>query len=232
MPENIVVVGAGGFGRETLDVIEAINAAAPEAVWNIVGVVDDGPADVQRERLRDRGVALLGGLEQFRELAPTSRFVVGIGSPQVRARIVSQVEAWGGRAATLVHPAAVVGSQGQIGRGTVVCGGAQVSTNVTLGEHVHVNPGAIIGHDATLRQYVSVNPGAIVSGEVMIGPETLIGAGAVVLQNLSVGEGVVVGASACVTKSVAASQTVAGVPARSMAQKGAMNEDPRHFPVL
>ncbi len=27
MAERIVVIGAGGFGRETLDVIEAINAA-------------------------------------------------------------------------------------------------------------------------------------------------------------------------------------------------------------
>ncbi|WP_309064553.1 NeuD/PglB/VioB family sugar acetyltransferase [Microbacterium sp.] len=220
MPEDVVVVGAGGFGRETLDVIEAINDAGPEPVWNIVGVVDDGPAEIQLERLRDRGVAMLGGLDAYRSMALTTRFVVGIGSPRARARIAASLEEWGGRAATLVHPAAVVGARAVVGAGVVICGGVQVSTNVVLGEHVHLNPGAIIGHDAVLESCVSVNPGAIVSGEVRVGRESLIGAGAVVLQNLAVGEEAIVGASACVTKNVASRGTVAGVPARLLGRDG------------
>lgn len=214
MPEDIIVIGAGGFGRETLDVIEAINAAAPEPVWNVLGVVDDGPAEIQVERLRARGVALLGSLETLRDQGEGCWFVIGIGSPTVKARIAERVSTWGVRPATLVHPAAAVGTQTEIARGAVVCGGAQLSTNLRLGEHVHVNPGAMIGHDSVLDDFVSVNPGAIVSGEVRVRRETLIGAGATVLQGLEVGERSRVGAAACVTKNVDAGATVVGVPAR------------------
>lgn len=214
MAEGIIVIGAGGFGRETLDVIEAINIAAQDSVWDVIGVVDDGPAEIQVERLRDREIRLLGGIDANRELFACTHYVVGIGAPSVRVRTAEKVEAWGARPATLVHPSAVVGTRVAIAGGSVVCGGVQISTNVRLGRHVHINPGAIIGHDSTLDDYVSVNPGAIISGEVSVGREVLVGAGACILQGLSIGAGATIGAAACVTRSVPEIVTAKGIPAR------------------
>lgn len=218
MSEDLVVVGAGGFGRETLDVVEAINAASEERVWRVRGVIDDAPAPALRERLRARSTPWLGGLEVLRGLVHECHYVVGIGSPGVRARIVGRIDDWGGRPASLVHPAAVVGSRTSIGQGAVVCAGVQLSTNVQLGRHVHLNPGSIVGHDSELADFVSVNPGAIISGEVGLGVRTLIGAGATVLQGLTIGNEAVVGAGACVTKDVRAATTVVGIPAREVAR--------------
>lgn len=216
MPEEIVVVGAGGFGRETLDVIEAINAGNGTHAWTVVGVADDEPSDTNLERLAARGYAYLGPLDAVREGDDARRYVIGVGTPEARARIADAFADAGWEAPALIHPTARIGSAVTVGDGTIVCAGVQVSTNTQLARHVHLNPGAIIGHDGMLEDYVSVNPRAVVSGDVRVGARSLIGAAAVVLQGLTVGEGATVGAAACVTRSVAPGRTVVGIPARPL----------------
>lgn len=210
LPERAVVVGASGFGRECLDVLEAMVAAG--SAVEVAGVVDDGPSAVNLERLAARGIEYLGTVEDWIAAGEGGSYVLAVGSPDVRRHLAGRLEAAGARPLTAIHPSATWGAQVEIGEGVVVCAGVAVSTNVRLGRHVHLNPNATIGHDARLGDFVSVNPGAVVSGEVAIGEGTLVGASATVLQNLSVGGRAVIGAGAVVTRSVPAEVTVKGVP--------------------
>lgn len=209
--QKLIVIGAGGFGRETLDVIEAINDVAP--TFELLGVIDAHPNAVNLERLRQRRIQYLGADEGL-VVDLEALFVVAIGSPHVRRMVAGRILSTGATPATLLHPRAGIGSASRIGRGSVICSGAQVSTNVSIGEHVHLNPNSTIGHDTVIGDCVSINPGAIVSGDVEIGRDTLIGAGAVVLQGLRIGSSSTVGAAACVTRDVGSSITVKGIPAR------------------
>lgn len=212
-----VLIGAGGFGREVLDVVEAHNAVAGFAASSqiqIVGVVDDAPTQVNLDRLADRGYVHLGSVGDLLDREDPGRFLLGIGSPSIRLRVAERLENAGWLPVTVVHPRAVVGSVAEIGAGSIVCGGVQLSTNTRLGRHVHLNPNATVGHDAALGDYVSVNPAAVISGEVTVEPEALIGAGSTVLQGLRVGRRATVGAMACVTRNVPPGVTVKGVPAR------------------
>lgn len=214
MAEDLVVIGAGGFGRETVDVVKAINTASSEPVWRLLGIVDDAPSSENLVRLSRRFIPYLGTTEQFVIDSMRPRYLIGIGSPGVRRALAARFDGAGFDAATVVHPAATVGSDVSIGAGTIICAGARVTTHIELGRHVHLNPNVTIGHDTTLGDFVSMNPASSVSGDCVVEDEALIGAGAVVLNQLIVGGGAVVGSAACVVRDVPPGAVVKGVPAR------------------
>lgn len=207
---DLVILGAGGFARETLDVVEAINAVSP--TYTVQGFADDAHRALALERLHERGHRHLGGIDDVLAAFPDAGVVIAVGAPVHRAALAARVD--DDRAVTLVHPGASIGSRTAIAAGSVVCAGALVSTNVRIGRHGHLNPGAIVGHDSILADVVSVNPGAVVSGDVRIDAQVLVGANAVVLQGLHIGEGTTIGAAACVTKDAPPRVTLVGVPAR------------------
>lgn len=212
MSDRIVVVGASGFGRETLDTLDAMQAHGSRI--EVLGVVDDAPSQLNLDRLHARGTRYLGTIDAWLNTAPNASFVLAIGSPAIRRRLVEKLEAYGLHPLTAVHPTAIIGAESRFEEGVVVSAGAVISTNVRLGRHVHVNPGVIIGHDAILGDFSSLNPGSVVSGEVRILPSALVGAHATILQGLTVSSGATIGAGAVVTKNVPANSVVKGIPAK------------------
>ena len=224
MHKAVVVIGAGGFGREVVDVIEAVNSAAEgageQAPWDLLGIVDDTPTEVNLERLAQRSLTWLGTTEDFlRDGDPSAMYAVGIGNPAVRRRVAERFDAAGHVAATLVHPSVTMGAVVTLGEGSVLCAGARLTTNITLGRHVHVNLNTTIGHDVTIGDCVSMNPLASISGDVVIEDDVLVGVGGIVLNGLTVGRGATVGGAACAVKDVEAGSTVVGVPARPLAAR-------------
>lgn len=223
MSTPIVVVGAGGFGREVLDVIEALNVASASqgdgsVPWNIVGVVDDSISTENLDRLGQRSIPYLGSTSEYLSSAanPGVEYAVGIGAPRVRRRVAEVFDGAGHSPATLVHPTATLGSKVVIGAGSVLCAGVRVTTNVVLGRHVHVNLNATIGHDTSIGDFVSLNPLASISGDCEIGDGVLVGVGGILLNGLRVGQDSTIGGAACAVRHVEAGTTVVGVPARPL----------------
>lgn len=212
---RIYLIGAGGFAREVLDVIEALARSGEDI--SVAAIHADGSSDATELKVRNYEVA--GPLAALPKPGAADRFVIGFGDSVGRERVDLMMTSNGWQAVTLVHPAATLGSLVTLGDGSVVCAGARLTTNITLGRSVHVNLNATIGHDVTVDDYVTINPLVSVSGRVTIGARTLIGTGANINERLSIGADAVVGSGAVVVRDVAAHTTVAGVPAKPLSRR-------------
>ena len=209
-PPSIVIVGAGGHGRELYWALSAAIGAG-QCAGHLAGFVDDRPPEAG---LLDRiGSVWLGPMDVLAEL--DADLVLGIGAPRSRAAVAAKLAGIGGRVA-VVHPSVLIGPDVEWGEGFVACANVSVTTNVRFGIHVHLNRHVTVGHDCVVGDFVSLHPAAVLSGNVSVGARTMIGAGAVVLPGVSIGSDVQVGAGAVVTKDVLDGTTVVGVPAKRM----------------
>ncbi|MEY8688681.1 MAG: acetyltransferase [Leptothrix sp. (in: b-proteobacteria)] len=208
----IVIFGAGGFGREVLQLIHDINRSSPSGpIWQPLGFVVD-PEYVD-DRLNN-GLPIVGS-PCWLETRPDVHVVLAVGAPAVRLRTVNdwkQVAA--SRYATLVHPRAWVGDHVAIGAGSIICAGALITTNISIGQHVHVNIGCTIGHDAVLDDFVTLNPSVNVSGNVHLGTGVDVGTRSVLIPHADVGEWSILGAGSVATKPLPSNVTAVGSPAK------------------
>ena len=111
----LVIVGAGGHGRELLDIIEAL-AAVGDTTYEFAGFVDDG--DIDAEVVGRRDAELLGDTDVLAGIE--AHYVLGVGKSAIRATLDAKLTSFGRRAATLVHPLASVASDNIIAPGVVL----------------------------------------------------------------------------------------------------------------
>ncbi len=131
-PEPLILVGSGGFGRETAEAVRAINAAHDAPPWELLGFLDDDPA---RWGTEVSGTPVLGAIETLAD-RPDARVVVCTGHPgnfSSKRAIVERTGLAPERCATLVHPAAVIPPSCALGAGTVVLAGVVATVDVQVG---------------------------------------------------------------------------------------------------
>ena len=216
--ERIIIVGAGGFGRE---VLQWARHAWPSHTQKIVGFLSDDPHALDGHRPT---LPILGSPDAF-EPQPSDGLVLAIGIRGVRREVAERLAARGARFLTMIHPTAIVADTAVIGPGSVICPYAVVSDNVRLGRCVLVNYHASLGHDAAAGDYAVLSPYATLGGYAAIGADVFLAIHVTVGPNVTLGEGTIVSANSSALASTPAGSFVFGVPGRVaphvMAEKSA-----------
>ena len=213
-----MLVGSGGFGRETAEVVRAINAAHVARTgrerWALLGFLDD---DRARWGTEVSGTPVLGAIDTIAERPDARRRRLHRAIPATSPPSGRSSGASGSppeRYATLVHPAAVVPDSCELGAGTVVLAGVVMTADVRVGAHVGLMPQVVLTHDDRLEDYVTAGAGVRLAGGVHVGEGAYLGSGCLVRENRAIGPWALVGMGAVVTSDVPGGEVWAGVPAR------------------
>jgi len=203
--DRILVVGAGGFGRE---VVHWARDAWPAASSRIAGfLAADGGGDGPLPVIADP--------DDF-EPSPGDGLLLAIGIPMVRRRVAESLVSRGGRFLTLVHPTAIVAPSASIGPGSILCPYAIASDSTSLGRFTLLNYHASLGHDASTGDFSVLSPYATLGGGAHVGADVFMGLHASVAPGKSVGASSKVSANSACLADVPAGSIVFGVPGRAM----------------
>jgi sugar O-acyltransferase (sialic acid O-acetyltransferase NeuD family) len=219
--QRVVIIGAGGFGREVLDIFEADNKRLKR--WEILGFIDENPR-LHGEILR--GYEILGGLEFFSQTENSDvKTVVAVGEPAKRKKIVEKARNHSVEFCNIIHPSLVKSSFVEFGKDVIVTAGCIFTNNIKIGNHVIINLDVTIGHDTVIEDFVTLSPGVHISGLNHISKGVYIGTGAVTIQKTQIGEWSTIGAGAVVVKDIPKRVIAVGVPAKPIKEMRAQNED-------
>ena len=227
-PQRILIVGAGGFGRE---VLHWARDAWPEWHDRIAGFLGrsvsptptmragqlehsaDRSAQTRSPSVGDTGLHILADPADYVP-EPGDALLLAIGIPDVRRRVAEALAARGAEFLTLVHPTAVGAATATLGPGTIVCPQAVVSDSAATGRCVLVNYHASLAHDAVAGDYAVLSPYAALAGAARVGADAFLGLHASVGPGVVVGEQSKVAANSCALNDVPPESLVHGVPGR------------------
>ena len=203
MTKDIMIVGAGGFGREAAWTLERINAAGGDPAWNVIGFDDDAPHLAEGTL---EGYPLLGAVEKASRDNPGAAVFIAVGDNAVREDVSRRLR--GHDFPAIVDPSADVAPTVELGRGSFVGPQAVVSAGAEIGGFAIVNARAGVGHDSKIGDFAQICPGATLSGNTSVGAYALVASNACTVPGVSIGERAKIAAGMPVYRDVSADATL------------------------
>ena len=210
MAKKIVLIGAGGFGREVASIIEVLNKVKP--TYELLGFLDDGSQYHEGMMIND--YPWLGNRNWIIDHKDDVVCTCCIGNPKIKKIIQEELTEKGVTFETIVAYGGFIGPHTRIGAGCVFYGGVMLSVNCSIGDGVVLNQMVNIGHDVVIGDYTTIMPMSGISGGCKIGQEVRIGGHVFVIPGKKIGDGATVAAGSIVFSNVKGGTTVLGNPAK------------------
>lgn len=207
---KVVILGAGGFARETLWVFREANEEKNE--WEVLGFID--------EKKENHGkiicdLPILGGFEWFDNNNWNDLYVINaVGTPRTKKKVIEKAVKRKLKFCSITHPSVRMSKYIEIGKGTIITSGNILTTQIKIGNHVILNLDCTVGHDSIIEDYCTIAPGVHISGNVHLEKGVDFGTGAVTVQGITIGAWSIIGAGAAVVSDIPSNVTAVGIPAK------------------
>ena len=204
--KQVVILGAGGLGRQVLAQLEADVACGVD--WVLGGFLDERGKEVVSEALN---CPWLGTPEGFQP-GSDHLFLAAIGDPSSRQKQVQLLREKGAQFIGFGKPQ-LLGVRTTWGA-TFFSYEVSCGVDSRIGSYCFIDQDSMIGHDVVIGDYVHIAPRCLLAGYVKVGNGVVINSGAMLSRGVTVGDGAVIGMGAVGFKDVPAGATVVGNPAR------------------
>ena len=154
MSKPIVIVGAGGLGKEIACLINDL----PD--YELIGFYDDG-LPVGQTILGK--FAVLGSTQDLINTQEEMAVVIGFGNPSNRNKVWEKLQLNRNLSfPILIHPQALLMNKERIalGQGTVIFPFSILTTDIVLGDNCLVHVSASVHHDVSVGSHSVIMPGA------------------------------------------------------------------------
>jgi len=208
--KDIVVIGAGGFGREVAQLIEDINM--DKKSWNLLGFIDE--TTIKHGTIINSHI-VLGGFDWLEKNGGDNLSAIcAIGNPRDKYAVIKKLSPYRMNFTNLIHQEAKVSKFVEYGYGNIICSNCFISVNSKIGNHVSINPGCGIGHDVVIGDYTSLYWNVTLSGNVKVGEGCEVGSKTDIIPKRTIAKWSIIGAGAVVTKDIPENCTAVGIPAK------------------
>jgi len=207
--KNLIIVGAGGFGRELLQWVKDINRIKKK--WMIKGFIDDNLNALDG---MECDYNVIGSIQDWKP-KETELFAFAIANPTIKEDRVASLKSRGAMFESVIHPTSVIGEYNKIGEGLIAYPNSVITSNVKVGDYVTLLSSAI-GHDAVIGSYSTISSYCDITGGVQLGKRVFLGSHVTIIPGRKVGDDAYVGAGSVVIKNVKPNTKVMGNPAKTI----------------
>ena len=207
--KKLIIVGAGGFGRELAWWIDDINKVNKK--WDVLGFIDD---DIHALDNYDSNYKVIGKISDWK-VEEDQEFALAIASADLKIKITSLLKSKGAKFVSIIHPTAMVSEYAKYGEGLVMFPNSKLSCNSEVGDFVTILS-SLIGHDTYIGDFTTISGGCNIVRNVSIGKRVFLAAGVCIAQDLHIGDDAYLGLGSVILKDVENGATMFGNPARQI----------------
>lgn len=204
---RILIVGAGGFGRE---VLLWARDAWPQGGSKIVGFL---AADSGRLDRNPPPLPIIADPAEYHP-DPHDGLLLAIGIPHIRRFVAEMLSNRGASFLTLIHGSALVAPTATVGVGALICPNVIVSDAATIGDYALLNYFSSVGHDASVGSFAVLSPYAALGGGAAIEDDVFMGLHASVGPGKRVGSRSKLSANSCALADAPCDSLIYGAPGR------------------